>query len=107
MFMEGSLHLALSSMKEEEKTLIGKQMPLPNANLAEGEAKIRQSIAINANYIHSYLILATILIKGKKFAEAKEVIQKGLTLEPITEFDRELLAELKGLQNGINTPASK
>lgn len=103
LFMGGCLQLAVSSLTEEEKAAISKQIPLPNVNWGEGEAKLRQSIAINGAYIHSYLILAHILVKSKKNAEAKEVIQKGVSLEPITDFDKEVIAELKSLQKKINS----
>lgn len=107
LFMEGCLQLAISSLTEEEKAAIAKQVPLPNINWAEGEAKMRQSIAINGAYLHSYLILALILFKSKKYAEAKEVIQKGLSFEPITDFDEEVISELENLQATINTALTK
>ncbi|KAH9391026.1 hypothetical protein TYRP_006617 [Tyrophagus putrescentiae] len=101
LFMEGRLQLALSSLTEEEKAAIQKQFPLPNSNWAEAEAKLRQSIAINGAYIDGYITLAYLLIKAKKYAEAKEVILKGLSLELVTKSDQEVAAELKSLQTRI------
>ena len=47
LFMEGRFALALSSLTEEEKAAIRKELPLPDINWAEAEAKLRESIAIN------------------------------------------------------------
>lgn len=102
MFMEGGLQLAISTLTAEEKAAIEKQISLPSVNLTEAEAKLRQSIAINSSYIDVYATLAYLLVKTKKYVEAKEVILKGLSLELFTKSDQEVAAELKNIQNRIN-----
>lgn len=102
LFMEGRFHLALCTLSEEEKAAIRNTVPLPDVNWAEAEAKLRESIAINATYLDGYITLAYLLVKVKKYAEAKEVILKGLSQQLVTKSDQELAEELKNLQSRIN-----
>lgn len=106
--MEGRFQLALSSLTEEEKAAIKAHLPLPaNVNWAEAEAKLRQSIATNAAFLDGYLTLAYLLIKAKKYIEAKEVLFKGLQQLVATKSDEQIAAEMKGLQERINSIVPK
>lgn len=102
LFMEGRFHLALCTLSEDEKAAIRKDLPLPDVNWVEAEAKLRESIAINAAFLDGYVTLAYLLVKVKKFAEAKEVILKGLSQQLVTKSDQEVADELKKLQTRIN-----
>ena len=103
LFMEGRFQLALSALTEEEKAAIKAQFPLPNVNWAEAEAKLRESIALNAAYLDGYVTLVYLLIKAKKYLKAKEVILNGLSQALVTKSDEEMAAEMKRLQQRINS----
>ena len=103
--MEGRFQLALSSLTEEEKAAIKAHLPHlpPTVNWAEAEAKLRESIAANAAFLDGYLTLAYLLIKAKKYVDAKEVILKGLQQMVTTKSDEQMAAEMKTLQVRINS----
>lgn len=103
LFMEGRFQLALSSLSEEEKAAIKTYINLPNVNWEEAEAKLRQSLAVNAAFLDGYVTLAYLLFKAKKYAEAKEVILKGLSQPLVTKSDEQMAAEMKALQSRINS----
>ena len=103
LFMEGRMHLALLLLTAEEKVVVDKYlasmnitMPAFDATIAE--AKLRKSIELNSNSIDSYITLAYLLIKLKKYAEAKEVINQGLTVPRVTKSDHIIAQDMEQLK---------
>lgn len=102
LFMEGRLQLAISCMTAEEKAAIREQqLPLPEANLEAGVAKMRASIEADGSLLDSYIVLACLLVKSGKIAEARGVIAKGLAVERYTKSDEDIAAEMSKLNSRL------
>ena len=97
--MQGRLQLALSAMSDEEKSIIGQQTPLPEMNWDVAEAKLRESIERNPNFIDGYNTLSYLLLKCKKYADARAMVEKGLTIDRITKWDDVIAKELENLKS--------
>ena len=97
LFMEGRMQLALAGLNEQEKVAIGKEVSLPELNWETAEAKLRESIAGNPSFIDGYITITYLLVKLKKIAQAREMIEKGLAVTPITKSDEMVAKELEKL----------
>ena len=103
LFLEGRLQLALTALTEEEKAAIKQELPLPEFNFDEAVTKLRDSISGNPQFIDAYIILASLLAAANKVTEAKEVIQRGLTVERLTKSDHKAADELQKLDAKLNS----
>lgn len=102
LFMEGRLQLAISCMTTEEKAAIREQqLPLPEANLEAGVAQMRASIEADGSLLDSYIVLACLLVKSGKIAEARAVIAKGLAVQRYTKSDEDIAAEMSKLNSRL------
>ena len=101
--MEGRLNLALMLLTAEERAAIEQHlnslnMTIPLVDLSSSENKLRKAIELNPNALDCYITLAYLLVKSKKFAEASEVIDKGLTVPRVTKSDEVLAKDMEHLK---------
>ena len=86
LFLEGRLQLMLLTMSDEHKAAITGNVALPDQNLPLAESKLRKALQQQPT-VPGHMILALILLELDKFAEVKQVVEKGLALERNTRVD--------------------
>ena len=98
LFMEGRMQLSLLMLSDQEKALVEKEAPnLPKVNPVEAESKLRQAINLDPTSLDGYITLAYVLLKAKKFPEAKQVVDKGLQVQQFTKSDEAIHNDLQKL----------
>lgn len=89
MLMQGRYHLALTLIVPEVMKNLREQLPqLPEGNLVLAEEKLRAALKQMPEQIDVYLSFVRVLMLVGKFEEAKEMIEKGLSLQCITNSDK-------------------
>lgn len=89
MLMEGRYHLALYLIAPDVMAEIRVHMPqLPEGSLVLAETKLRAALKLMPEQIDVYLSLVRVLMLSGKFSEAKEMIDKGLSVQCITKSDQ-------------------
>lgn len=106
LFMEARLQLALHTLSDVEREMINcAHLNLPPLNLGLAETKIRKSIEYKGNFIDAFITLVYILLQAKRFDDALNVAEKGLSIERlnerITRSDELVASELEKIKSTI------